>query len=136
MCGWVAGASAIDDPHSGQNSRTIGFPLSLSFEYDFSSPWISSADCGSPTSVPNALPVNFWQSRQWQTPTNSGSTWASYRTAPHRQPPLISIFAASLLSDYGVGQSPLAVRPVLASHPAKQQVTYTRDCSADNFANR
>src|SRR5438874_1990659 len=28
---------------------------------------------------------------QWQTPTNSGSTWALYRTAPQRQPPLISI---------------------------------------------
>src|ERR1700730_16754131 len=35
------------------------------------------------------VPDERWQSRQWQSTANSGFPETSYRTAPHRQPPVI-----------------------------------------------
>jgi hypothetical protein len=44
----------------------------------------------------NTLPLWRWQWVQWQTAVMAGSAFNSYRTAPHRQPPLRSVIIASL----------------------------------------
>src|SRR5262249_1884185 len=67
----------MDEPHSGQKWRRIGLPLSASLLNVLTIPRIWRAVLGRPTMMPNALPVNFWQSRQWHTPMNSGAEFGS-----------------------------------------------------------
>src|SRR6516162_8597748 len=89
--GRVPGSSAIDEPHSGQKCLRIGLPLPPRLVNVLSVPSIVTASLFARTSAAKALPVNFWQSRQWHTVALVGSTSAVYLTAPQRQPPLISI---------------------------------------------
>src|SRR5438094_8055641 len=89
--GRVPGSSAIEEPHSGQKCLSIGLPLPPRLLNVLSVPSMVSASLGTRTSAAKALPVNFWQSRQWHTVALVGSASAVYLTAPQRQPPLISI---------------------------------------------
>jgi hypothetical protein len=57
-------SSAIEEPHRGQKCRKIDLPLLPRLVYVFIAPSIATASFGTPIRVPNALPVNFWQSRQ------------------------------------------------------------------------
>src|SRR5437588_1421655 len=76
MPGRRAVSSAIDEPHSGQKWRNSGLPLPPGLLNVFSVPLIVSASFCTGTSAANALPVNFWQSRQWHTVTPVGSASA------------------------------------------------------------
>src|SRR5262249_18079592 len=89
--GLVPGSSEIDEPHSGQKCLRIGLPLPPMLVNVFKMASTESASLGTRTSTAKALPVNFWQSRQWHTVALVGSVSAVYLTAPQRQPPLISI---------------------------------------------
>src|SRR5215468_1661397 len=91
LSGRIADSSAIDEPHSGQKCLRIGLPLLPMLLKVLNVPSIVIASFGTRTSAAKALPVNFWQSRQWHTVALAGSAWALYRTAPQRQPPLISM---------------------------------------------
>lgn len=71
--GSASASSAMDEPHSGQNIRWIDLPVSPVLLYRAILPSIFTAGFGTPSTVENALPVNFWQSVQWQTPTKAGS---------------------------------------------------------------
>jgi hypothetical protein len=64
--GLVPGSSAIDEPHSGQKCLRIGLPLPPMLLNVLSVPSIVTAFLVARTSAAKALPVNFWQSRQWQ----------------------------------------------------------------------
>src|SRR5262249_12958748 len=57
----------MDEPHSGQKWRRIGLPLSARLLNGLTIPRILRTVLGRPTMMPNALPVNFLQSRQWHT---------------------------------------------------------------------
>jgi hypothetical protein len=61
------------EPHSGQNARCVGLPLSLVSSKDFVVPVTVRAAVGTATTVPYADPVDFWHDRQWQMPTKTGS---------------------------------------------------------------
>jgi hypothetical protein len=65
--GAFATSSAIDDPHSGQKCRTTGLPLPPGAVNVFMLPVTVTVSFGTTIKAPNALPVNFWQSRQWHT---------------------------------------------------------------------
>ena len=73
MPGLVPGSWAIDEPHSGQKCRSIGFPLPPGLVKVFVVPSNINVSLGTYTRAPNAQPVNFWQSRQWHTPDVTGS---------------------------------------------------------------
>src|SRR6516162_374762 len=81
--GRVPGSSAIDEPHSGQKCLRIGLPLPPRLLNVLSVPSIVSASLGTRTSAAKALPVNFWQSRQWHTVALVGS--ARPCSAPRRR---------------------------------------------------
>jgi hypothetical protein len=68
--------SAIPEPHTGQKRRSIAWPLSPDLLNALNAPSTDSAGSGTATTIENAEPLNFWQSRQWHTPTNAGSTSA------------------------------------------------------------
>jgi hypothetical protein len=51
----------------------MGRPVSAILLYVFSVPRSSKADFSIATRNENALPLNFRQSVQWHTPTNTGS---------------------------------------------------------------
>ena len=76
MPGCVPGSSAIDEPHSGQKCLWIGLPLPPMLLNVLSVPSIVTASLVARTSAAKALPVNFWQSRQWQIVALVGSTSA------------------------------------------------------------
>ncbi len=77
------------EPHSEQNPRSIGFPVSDVFRKNFGSPASRRKESAQTTGKePNALPLASWQSRQWQLNERMGSAEHSYRTAPQAQPPL------------------------------------------------
>jgi hypothetical protein len=56
-----------------------------------------NAGVGRPITTENALPVSFWQFRQWQTPVKIGSVSAAKLTAPQRQLPFIIGIVHSIL---------------------------------------
>src|SRR5262250_644530 len=91
LSGRIADSSAIDEPHSGQKCLRIGLPLPPILVKVLNVPSTVTSFFGTRTSATKALQVNFWQSRQWHTVALVGSASAVYRTAPQRQPPLISI---------------------------------------------
>src|SRR5215469_6104481 len=62
--GEALASSAIDEPHSGQKCRRTGLPLLPKLVNDFIVPLIVTDSVGKMAKAPNALPVNFWQSRQ------------------------------------------------------------------------
>src|SRR5437660_739521 len=74
--GRVPDSSAIDEPHSGQKCLRIGLPLPPILLNVLSVPSIVSASLATRTSAAKALPVNFWQSRQWHTVALVGSASA------------------------------------------------------------
>src|SRR5215467_13980289 len=76
--GCVPGSSAIDEPHSGQKCLRIGLPLPPMLVNVFSVPSIVTASLVARSSAAKALPVNFWQSRQWHTVALVGSASAVY----------------------------------------------------------
>ena len=63
----------IGEPQVGQNLRVTWLPLSVSTVNPLSSPVMFNASVGTPTIVEYAPPDAYWQSRQWQWPTNIGS---------------------------------------------------------------
>src|SRR5437762_13813183 len=93
MPGRVPGSSAIDEPHSGQKCRRIGFPLPPTPVNVLTGPVSVSAAFGTMISAAKTLPVNFWQSRQWHTVALAASASAVQRTAPPRQPPVRAAIA-------------------------------------------
>jgi hypothetical protein len=76
MPGRVPGSSAIDKPHSGQKCLRIGLPLPPRLLNVLSVRSMVTAALGTRTSAAKALPVNFWQSRQWHTVALVGSASA------------------------------------------------------------
>src|SRR5258708_2041170 len=76
--GLSVGMLNIGVPHSVQNWRVMGLPLSLVLVKSLTLPWVILTDpLGSTTTLAGAPPDAYWQSRQWQTTTASGSAEAS-----------------------------------------------------------
>jgi hypothetical protein len=63
------------DPQLGQNRFVMALPLSAVWEYEETSPKISSSSSGTKKFVPKTEPVARRQSSQWQLKMTVGSAW-------------------------------------------------------------
>jgi hypothetical protein len=86
-------------PHSSQKARVISFPESAFATYCLGVPRINlNSVAGMRTAATCGAPLWRWQSRQWHCSENCGSSPHSYRTAPQRHPPALTISHSSPLS--------------------------------------
>jgi hypothetical protein len=60
-------------------------PLSPAWAYSLLCPSIVTASSGNRACMPNTLPVRFWQARQWQMDTRTGSPRVWMMRFPQRQ---------------------------------------------------
>jgi hypothetical protein len=82
-----------------QKNTSLGLPLPAGSMNDFGALWSASTQSFSIHMLStNALPVVFWQSRQWQACTINGAAISRYRTAPQAHPPPRSISTLLVLS--------------------------------------
>jgi len=73
------------DPHSGQKREVNRLPLSPRVDHSFDAPVIVTWPSGQRACAAKALPERFWQSRQWQTETRTGSPSQLAVNWPQRQ---------------------------------------------------
>src|ERR1044071_9548589 len=81
----------IGEPHSEQNRRCTGFPLSPVSSKVLMGPVMERAAAGTATTTEENVPTCFWQFLQWHTAVKTGSPSAVYLTLPQRHPPLMRI---------------------------------------------
>ena len=92
----LARSEKSDVPQSWQKPRTISGEELVRPSF----PLIVTESKGIRTRALNAEPSDRWHSLQWQTRTLMGSPCATYREAPQRHPPRISLFKKHLPSGY------------------------------------
>jgi hypothetical protein len=93
-------------PQSPQKRNRATLPLSPACAYSLLGPSIVTASDGNRACAANTLPVRFWQARQWQMETRTGSPRVWTTRFPQRQVALrvVMNFASSVVPLVRLGE--------------------------------